>query len=135
MIRAFIYGLFGLLGLVSPVFAGELVEGIPNYVNEGVLLKTITCDSGMTKYNRYDVGDRGKGVTIVIDKKARYYIFSPNPYSMSPITLTFVVNADGYMEEISRQKRNTNLEIETPNLYALLVKKEKNDCTHKIFKN
>jgi len=139
MNRVFIYGLIGFLGLVSPVFAGSFLveERIPDYVNEGTLTLTRTCDSGATQFHSYDINDRGYlgwGMTIVVNDKIRYYIYSPNPNSMSPITWTFAVGGDGSLEEISRQERDANLKTETPNLYALLIN-AKNDCTHEKFSN
>jgi len=139
MKRVFIYWLIGFLGLISPVFAGDFLveERIPDYVNEGVLTLTRTCDSGATKFHSYDINDRGYpglGMTIVINNKIRYYIYSPNPNSMSPITWTFAVGGDGSLEEISRHERDANLKTEAPNLYALLIETE-NDCTHEKFPN
>lgn len=134
MSRFFIYVLVGFFALISTVFARDLVEGIPDYVHEGTLVGTSTCDSGATKFSSYDVGDRGWGMTIAIDDKIRYYIFSPNPDSMSPITWTLVADASGNLKRISMQERNSNLKTEAPNLYALFTN-TKNDCAHKKFSN
>jgi len=70
MNRVFIYWLIGFLSFISPAFAGDfLVEDrVPDYVNEGVLSGTFTCDSGATKFHSYEIDDRGYpgwGMTIV----------------------------------------------------------------------
>ena len=133
MKRLFICGLVSFLGFVVPVFAGDLAQGIPDFVSEGILRGTSTCDSGATKFSSYHhVASRGRGMTIAVNGKVRYYIFSPNPDSMSPITWTFAVETSGGLKDISRQERDENLRTEAPNLHAIFFGR-KNDCTHEIF--
>jgi hypothetical protein len=129
-----IYGLFATIGLIwsSTAFAGELVEGVPNFVSEGTLVGTSTCDSGATVFSSYNVDNGGRGITITVNNNILYYIFSPNPDSMSPITWTFTVDDSGNLIGIPGQERDENLKTEAPQLHSLFHEKE-NDCVHQRF--
>lgn len=135
MIRTFIYVLIGLFGFFSPVFAGNLPEGMPDYVDDKLLDGVLTCDSGVTKFSGYDMrksGKRGWGMTIVINNKTHYYIFTPNPKSMSPEVWTWVVDADGNLKKIPNKELYEDLKKEAPNLYARFMSAG-NDCTLERF--
>ena len=112
----------------------------PDFQKKGKLLGTTTCDVGSTQFKSYDgptvekteAGFKYKtklytGMTISVKGKVLYYIFSPNPNSMSPITFSFRRSNDGKLIEISQENRDNNLKKETPNLFALFEEK-KNDC-------
>lgn len=107
----------------------------PDFMNEGTLGQITTCDGGATEYRSYDRDDDNDsywGATISINGEVRYYIFSPNPYSMSPITFSFVKDEGGKLREITQDARDKLLRLNAPNLYAFL-NEEDNDAEHETF--
>ena len=143
---ALVFFMTRTLGVVSAQNPNPYPWG-PDFEKDGKLLGVTTCDTGATQFKSYDgptieresVGIKYKtklytGMTISVKGKVLYYIFSPNPSSMSPITFSFRRGDDGKLTEISEGNRDSNLKRETPNLYALFDKR-KNDCKTEKVKN
>jgi len=105
-------------------------------VQEGRLVGIRTCDDGATRLSIYEGPDTDRdtgsywGLTISINNEVRYYIFSPNPDSMSPITLSFLKDNDGKLRKVTSAERDKQLRIDAPNLYGYFYGK-KNDCKYK----
>lgn len=108
-----------------------------DFENKGKFLGTTYCDAGSTQFKAYDgptVERQGAGfkyttklytgMTITVNAitlpRVLYYIYSPNPDSISAVTFTFKKNYFGRLKEISQEDRDNNLKKETPNLWALL---------------
>ncbi len=128
-IYAYIFAVFFFFP--SSVFAVGFMGrvNILDLINGGTHIFTTTCDSGATKFDRFDVNG-GRRLTITVNGKILYYIFSPNPNSISPITWTFAAGADNLMP-IPINERNEQFKKNTPNLYAYFGRKE-NDCTREL---
>lgn len=110
-----------------------------DFVNEGRLIGVTKCDKGATEFKSY-VGEMGcdqetpsyRGMTVSINGAVRYYIFSPNPNSMSPIVMNFEKSEDGNLREVSSKKRDEVIKAEAPNLYALFVGEENDGETERF---
>ena len=112
----------------------ELVQELEmDLERDGELVKILTCDKDVTQFKEYKEKDNEGGVgpslvmTIAIKNVLRYYVFSPNPNSMSPITFSYAKNFNGKFRKISEGDRDANLSREAPNLFAS-GQFQDNDC-------
>ena len=107
----------------------------PDFEKEGILLGTAVCDSGKAAFRTYEDPKKDKdngvgsylGMTISIDGVVRYYMFVPNPDSMSPVVLLFRKLNEGGFESISSKALDDRLVQEAPNLYAFSYERD-SDC-------
>jgi len=112
----------------SPVFAQTKLPWGENFEKEEFFVGTIWCDARQTAYRVYKGTDIAfTGITISIKGVMRFYVYSPNPDSMSPITFSYSKERDGSYREVSQGERNGLLSIEAPNLYALFHR-QTHDC-------
>ncbi len=115
--------------------------GSENFEKDGQLIEVITCDAGKTKFRTYEGPTIEKqfgeikykiksytGITISVNDKVLYYIFSPNPSSMSPMTFSYRKDSGGKLIELSMDDRNIRLKKEAPNLGHVLNEGKKGDC-------
>lgn len=132
---------FAILGLVAVVGAAIAisVQIIPpwghEFEKEELLTFVMRCDAGKAIFKEYR-GIRGKnllekqsftGMTISINGNTKYYVYSPNPDSMSPITWSFTKNY-GVYSAISMEERDSRVSKEAPNMGALLTGHDGHDC-------
>lgn len=120
-------------------FATEKFPWGENFEKPELLAGTLWCDARQTAFATYLGAVRSPdgrdnefvGITISIKGKTKFYIYSPNPDSMSPMTFSFSKSDDGSYKEISRGERDRLLSMEAPNLYAEFFGNE-NDCVNEL---
>ncbi len=109
----------------------------PDFEKIDQLVSALSCDANKTLFKTYEGPTIEKqsgytkytytGITISVRGEVLYYIFSPNPDSLSPIMLSFRRENNRELKEISESERNARLKQEAPNLLAEMNGK-RSDC-------
>ncbi len=99
-----------------------------NFEDPKLLTVHIRCDAGTSEYKSYlDTPHTFTGITIKW-KGGMFYVYSPNPNSMSPTTYTYT-KSGGRHNEVARQERDQILKAEAPQLYEAMSSGASSRCT------
>lgn len=86
------------------------------------------CDAGTSEYKSYlDTPHTFTGITIKV-KGGMYYLYSPNPNSMSPVVYSYAEKAPRQYYEVTRSERDQVLRVAAPQLYQAM-RGSKDGCT------
>lgn len=100
-----------------------------NFEDPKLLTVHFTCDAGTSEFKSYmDTPQTFTGITIKW-KGGTFFVYSPNPNSMSPITYTYVKKVGGLVRsEVTRHERDQTLMAEAPQLYEAMSTGSTESC-------
>jgi len=91
-----------------------------NFENPKHLTVHFNCDMGTSEYKSYlNVPHTYTGITMKF-RGGVFYVYSPNPDSMSPITFSYLKKNWGPLHEVSQGERDAILQVEAPQLYKTM---------------
>jgi len=100
-----------------------------NFEDPKLLTVHFTCDAGTSEFKSYmDTPQTFTGITIKW-KGGTFFVYSPNPDSMSPITYTYVKKVGGLLRsEVARHERDRIIRAEAPQLYEAMSAGSTESC-------
>ena len=87
------------------------------------------CDVNTSEYKSYlNSPHTFTGMTIKI-KGGMYYMYSPNPNSMSPVVYSYIEKKPGRFFEVTQSERDEAIRVAAPQLYQAMSGSSTLGCT------
>ncbi|MDP2598812.1 MAG: hypothetical protein Q8P49_03215 [Candidatus Liptonbacteria bacterium] len=99
------------------------------FEDQKLLTVHIVCDAGTSEYKSYlNTPHTFTGMTIKV-KGGMYYMYSPNPNSMSPIVYSYIEKEPARFFEVTRSERDQAIGVAAPQLYGAISSGSMTGCT------